>query len=176
MESSENDARVPPINMMSDTAESGERLDLREHFRRRLRECQVEARAYEIWLGLLTPARWLTVIGGILLSAIAGGVVLVAEYRVEGIPWRIWGARSAILASVLTGIHTGLHCDTHQTECRRLVQLYSGLATAYEAAPLLPGERLNVKFEELEARFEQAKSEAAASPPQWCRRRANRAD
>jgi len=163
------------MSTMSGTPDSDERTSLREHFRRRLRECQVEAKAYEIWLGLLTPVRWFTVIGGIVLSAIAGGIVLFAEYQVEGEPWRVHGAVCAIFASVLTGIHTGLHCDSHQTECRRLVQLYSGLATAYEAAPLLPGERLNVKFEELEARFEQAKSEAAASPPQWCRRRANSA-
>jgi hypothetical protein len=146
---------------------------LRAHFRKRQRDCYVEKDAYAIWLALLTPVRWFTVIGGIVLSAVAGAVVLLAEYRVIGDQWRVYGAICAITASVLTGIHTALNCDAHQTECRRLVQLYSGLESRFEAASILPAERIEATFDELEAKFEEAHVEAAASPPEWCRRRAN---
>ena len=147
--------------------------EVREHFGRRQRESLAEKNAYETWLNLLTPLRWITVTGGIVLSAAAGGVALLAEYRVGYEDWRIYGAVCAIIASILTGIHTSLNCDAHQTECRRLVQVYSGLEAAFEAAPLMKGNRLDAKFDELEAKFIEAKSEAAASPPQWCRRRSN---
>lgn len=157
---------------MKETVEEREPTDLRAHFHKRQRECHVEKSSYETWLGLLTPVRWVTIIGGIVLSAVAGGVVLLAEYWPPGESWRVYGAGCAIVASVLTGIHTSLNCDAHQTECRRLIQLYSGLEGAYEAAPLVTRDRLRMRFDELEAKFQEARSEATASPPQWCRRHA----
>jgi hypothetical protein len=157
------------MTSMSETIESGERTELREHFRRRQRECQAEKEAYETWLGLLTPLRWFTVIGGIILSAAAGAIVLLAEYRPGHEEWRLYAAMSAIVASMLTGLHTGLDCDVHQAECRRLAQVYSGLETAYESAPLGTDERQRLRFEQLETKLQEAKSEAAATPPRWCR-------
>lgn len=97
------------------TSQPADRSRLIEHLRKRQHDCEVEKQAYAIWLGLLTPVRWFTIIGGIVLSAVAGGAVLLAEYRVIGDGWRIYGAACAIVASVLTGIHTALNCDAHQT-------------------------------------------------------------
>lgn len=53
-----------------------------------------------------------------------------SERLSAGDGWRVYGAVCAIIASILTGIHTALNCDAHQTECGRLVQLYSGLESA----------------------------------------------
>ena len=44
----------------------------------------------------------------------------------------LWEPRLGALAgALLTAIHRGLDREAHQTECRRLVQAYNGLAVRY---------------------------------------------
>jgi hypothetical protein len=133
-------------------------------FRQREQQCAIERRALEMWLGLLTPLRWLTVSGGIVFSAIAGATILGKHDLLVG-SWPVVGGVCALTASILTGLHTGLKCESHQAECRRLIQVYLSLEAAYQAARLLPPTELALRQSALEERFEQARSNAAASAP-----------
>lgn len=61
----------------------------------RERQCRIEYRAYGGWLALLTPLRWFTVSGGIVLSALAGATVfsqpeILGErclFTLASLPW-----------------------------------------------------------------------------------------
>ncbi len=142
--------------------------DVMELFSRRERECQLRARALELWLATLTPLRWGTVIGTTILSAIAGAAVLSKAVK----HWDIIGGVCALLAAVLSGLHAGLKCDAHQSECRRLIQVYEGLKDTYEAARLSPPTDLMTRQAQLEEKFGDATKNAAAAAPNHYRRRA----
>lgn len=139
----------------------------------RERQCRIEQRAYGRWLGILTPLRWFTVAGGIILSALAGATVL-GKPQLFGDQWPVYGGVLALVASILTGLHTVLHCDTHQAECRRLVQLYESLEAGFQGARARPESEMPRYVEELEAKFAEAKAKAAAAPPRSFRERAER--
>ena len=141
--------------------------------RQRERQCRIEYRAYGGWLALLTPLRWFTVSGGIVLSALAGATVF-SQPVFLGAQWPIYAGVFALVASILTGLHAALNCDAHQAECHRLIQLYQSLETGYQAASALPSSDIPQHFKELEAKFEDAKLKATASPPTYFRERAER--
>jgi hypothetical protein len=155
---------------MSDTDEQTRLLQL---FVQRERQCRIEHRAYDIWLSRLTPLKWLTIGGGTILSALAGATVL-GKPEFLGAQWPIFGGVCALASSILTGLHTALKCESHQTECHRLIQLFSSLEASFQAAQALPTSQLQEKFKELEPKFEEARMKATASPPAWCRKRAER--
>src|SRR5882724_4043769 len=133
---------------MSDSIEQTRLLKL---LRERERQCRVEHLAYGRWLGILTPLRWVTVSGGTVLSALAGATIFSKTVFV-GKQWPIYAGVFALVASVLTGLHTALKCDAHQAECHRLIQLYQSLETGYQAAYALPPADVPSRFRELEAR------------------------
>jgi hypothetical protein len=113
------------------------------------------------------------VAGGTILSALAGATVFSKPVFL-GEQWPIYAGVFALVASILTGLHTALHCDAHQAECRRLIQLYQSLETGFQAAHALPAPEIPQRFKDLEAKFEEAKLKATASPPTFFRERAER--
>jgi|SRR3954471_24261652 hypothetical protein len=139
----------------------------------REQQCRVEYRAYGRWLALLTPLRWVTVAGGTVLSALAGATIF-SRPDFLGEQWPLYAGVFALAASILTGLHTALNCDAHQSECHRLIQLYQSLEGRFQAASVLAPDDLRKGFTELEARFDDARTTAMASPPTYFRDRAER--
>jgi hypothetical protein len=137
----------------------------------RQRHCRIEYIALSGWLSFLTPLRWITIAGGTILSALAGATVL-SNGAFLGSAFKIYSGIFALTASILTGLHTALHCDTHQAECRRLIQLYESLELAFQATLALPPSEIPRRFHELEAALHEAKLKATATPPMRYRRRA----
>src|SRR5437764_532428 len=87
---------------MTQTSEAVDSARVLEHFRLRERQCLVEHRAYSKWLAPLTPLRWITVIGGIALSGLAGIIVLLCEYQRLSNDWRPTGGIFALVATIFT--------------------------------------------------------------------------
>ena len=98
------------------------------------RNCRREIIAYSEWLGWLTPLRWISVGGGVVLSATAGFAILL-----DSLPnGKIISASLAFAASIMTGLHVALKCDAHQAECRRLIQAFRSLSLQIAACKELP--------------------------------------
>jgi hypothetical protein len=90
-------------------------------------ECEIDAKAYSIWLSQLVPANLVLVVGASLLSLVAGASLLVDQ----GIISKKAAGILALVSSGFTIIHNKLNCDQHQAECRRLQSLYQGLSEDY---------------------------------------------
>lgn len=141
-----------------------------DHLANRENLCRVEQRVYGKWLGVLTPVRWITVGGGILLSTLAGATVF-GRPEILGTKWALWSGVFAFGSAALTSLHTALGCDAHQAECRRLIQVYESLEAGYRAARFLPEAELQAERASLDRQFQETKLKAAASPPYWFGRR-----
>ena len=126
---------------------------------KRARECRVEARALQLWLGSLIPANLVLVVGAGLLALLAGASALtdfgVISPKTAGL--------MAVTSSALTLVHNLLGCDPHQAECRRLRSAYDGLAARYEAVLVEPPERRLEVLREVEAQRVSVKGGAAAA-------------
>ena len=103
--------------------------DLKSYIAERVKLCDAKGRAYAIWLGRLTPANLLFVVGAALLSLVAGASIL------QDFDWLTedQAAIAAFLSSAFTLIHTKLKCDPHQEECRRLRAQYDAMKLRYES-------------------------------------------
>jgi hypothetical protein len=133
-------------------------------------QCHIEWQALEMWLGFLTPLKWMTVGGGTVLSVVASATVLA---KVFGERSGLVGGLCALGAALLTGLHTALNCDAHQAACRRYIQLYKCLESAYQnAQTLAPSTQLAARQDDLQARFESVTSNATAAAPRRYRKRA----
>ncbi len=98
----------------------------------RIRLCKIERRSYEIWLQTLTPANFLLVgVGGIL--SLVAGLSIVTE---AGVVTPYVAGWIAVLGAVLTGLHNRLKCEPHQAECKKLANQFSELQTDYERLEL----------------------------------------
>jgi hypothetical protein len=137
----------------------------------RARQCHVETRAFQYWLDILTPLKWVTVGGSTILSALAGATVL-SKPEIFGHQWDVVGGVFALVSSALMGLHSVFRCDAHQVECHRLIQVFSSLESAFQAVPTLSGSELSLTFKRLEKKFQDSIEKATASPPGWCRRKA----
>jgi hypothetical protein len=126
-----------------------------------------------MWLGWLTPLRWFTVIGTTVLSALAGATILGAP-RLIGSSFPTFAGLCALGASILSVLHTALHCDAHQAECRRLINSYTALEAAFQALQTFPQAELKARANELEKIYEDTLKAAMASPPVLLRKRATK--
>jgi hypothetical protein len=134
-------------------------------------DCRREEMAYRAWLGVLTPLKWTCVSGGVVFSA-AAGVSILWEALPHG---KAISAALAFSASALTGLHSALKCDAHQSECHRLIQAFRSLGTQYAASKSLgPPERVE-RRNALNIRLGQLIETATARPASWCYDRADRA-
>lgn len=90
--------------------------------------CKRERRAYEIWLETLTPANFLLVGVGGVMSLVAGlSIITKAELiQPQTAGW------IAVVGALLTGLHNRLKCDPHQKECIKLANQFAELQTEYE--------------------------------------------
>jgi hypothetical protein len=138
----------------------------------RERQCKIERRALEMWLGALTPLRWFTTAGSIVLTTFAAATGLGTRLFSES--WTIVGGACALVAAILTGLHTGFDCDAHQSECRRLIQLYSSLEAAYQNLIVMPPAERLPQYKALEEKFNDARTMATASAPSSYKLRAER--
>lgn len=90
-------------------------------------ECAIDAKAYSICLANLVPANIILVVGGALLSLVAGASLLTEQ----GIINKQTAGVLALVSSGFAIIHTKLNCDEYQAECKRLKRLYEGLSEDY---------------------------------------------
>ena len=133
------------------------------------RDCEREEMAYRAWLRLLTPLRWTCVSGGVVFSTAAGVSVLW-----DGLPHgKVISAILAFSAAILTGLHTRLNCDAHQSECRRLIQAFKSLRDQYkDLGDLRPLEEAEQR-KALNKQRAKLKETATAIPATWCYSRAD---
>ena len=143
-------------------------LDL---FSQREYELKVEQRAFEIWLGVLEPFGAFSRACGIVLPLVAG-FTLLGQSKYLGGTWELISGSLALMAAILTGIHTGLKCDDHQAECRRLIKSFKSLVEGYQAARITDENELKTRFNELEARLKELRDSTDIRPARWCTRRA----
>ena len=136
-------------------------VDNNKRIEKRIQLCKLERRSYEIWLNTLSPANFLLVgIGGV-LSLIAG-LYIVSEATI--IDPRIAGW-IAIAGAALTGLHNRLKCEPHQKECKRLANQFAELQTDYERLELETDEQeRKIQLMSLEQKLATVRAGRGASP------------
>jgi len=87
---------------------------------RREYECHIQRRSLEMWLGWLNPIRWLMVSVTTILSALAAATVL-ARTSLWASHYQTYAGLCALGSAILSGLHTNLRCDPHQSEGSRLI-------------------------------------------------------
>lgn len=130
---------------------------------KRLLDCCSRRRALEMWLGMLKPLRWITVIGSVSLSAIAGAAFLTKTGSSSTGP--LVAGICAITASILSLLHTTFKCDEHQANCARLIGSYESLEASFETLQLTREEPHESEVKMLENRYEELVAESAAIAP-----------
>lgn len=135
-------------------------------------ECGERATFFDSQLRFFSKTNWITVLVPSLLGVVAGSALFAkSDSNWLGIETSIWIGIGTLLAAILTAIHKGLDCDAHQTECRRLVQVYRGLEVRYRTlaqieTPSIVDELLVLDSELGELR----QSQMATINPQWLRK------
>jgi hypothetical protein len=99
-----------------------------------------------------------------ILSALAAATIL-GKTSLLGIKYDTFAGLCALGSAILSGIHTSLRCDPHQTECRNLIADYDSLEAGFQSVALLEGPASSAKLEELESRYEKILSSARAAAP-----------
>jgi len=137
----------------------------------RVRDCELQRRAFEIWLSALMPANLILVVGAGLLSLFAGASILT-QSRV--ITTQTAGFM-ALASAALTLIHNLLRCDPHQAECRRLRRAYEELRIRYHSLDAFTDEtEIRKQLVELDKERATIAGGANATPAVWSTARAAR--
>ncbi len=90
-------------------------IDLKERIEERIKLCKIEKRSYQIWLKTLTPANFLLVgVGGVL--SLLAGLSIVTEAQLVETTTAGW---LAVVGAALTGLHNRLKSEPHQAECMK---------------------------------------------------------
>jgi|GEM_PF-2961641 len=133
--------------------------DEKEVCARREIECKIESYAFNKRLKLFGYTNWVTVIVPSLLAVTAGSALFATD------KWRPVIAGIILIGALLTAIHKSLDCDAYQTECRRLIQAYNGLATRYRTLHEVQKDNWLKDFLELESRLAELREGATAKLP-----------
>lgn len=139
--------------------------NLKLEARKKSIQCDIAAKAHAICLARLAPANILLVVGGSLLSLIAGASLLVEQ----GIISKQTAGVLALVSSGFAIIHSKMNCDQYQAECKRLQSLYEGLSEDYSSLQIESDvKKLYSKLEAINKECAQVKKSAGASPPLNC--------
>lgn len=130
------------------------------------RECLVQTRAFEIWLDVLAPIRWLTIFITVFFPALAG-LTVVENIAVMGMPWQDTAATLTFFASIVAALHSAFKCDAHQAACKTLAPLYSSLADDFAAAVLLEDKVLAKRTQDLLKKLSDLKKATTETPIRW---------
>jgi len=133
--------------------------DEKEVCARREIECKVESYAFTKRLKLFGYTNLITVIVPSLLAVSAGSAFFATD------DWKLFIGITVLIGALLTAIHKGLDCDAYQTECRRLIQAYNGLAARYRTLHEVQKEHWLDDFLELENRLAELREGATAKLP-----------
>ena len=133
----------------------------------RQKECNQKALYFESRLRFFSRTNWITVIVPSLLGVIAGSALFSTTNP-------IWLGIGTLIAALLTATHKGLDCDSHQAECRRLVQAYRGLETRYRTISDIKSDTTCKQLVKLEEQLAELKeSQLATASPQWLKDKVN---
>jgi hypothetical protein len=133
-------------------------------------ECRRETIAYREWLSFLRPLGWFCLAGGVIFSGAAGVSILWSTFQ----GGKIVSALLAFTASALTGLHGVLKCDSHQTECRKMIQSLKSLSTEIALCKTLNPAEQTERRDRLVTQLIRLIKKVDASPAPWCYRRADR--
>lgn len=136
-------------------------IDYNKRIRERLQLCKLERRSYEIWLKTLSPANFLLVgLGGIL--SLVAGLSIITEAGLIDTKVAGW---IAVLGAALTGLHIRLKCEPHQSECKKLVNQFAELQTDYERLELETDEQeRKIQLMSIEQKLSAIRAGRGASP------------
>jgi hypothetical protein len=137
----------------------------------RILECKRERCAYEMWLQRLSPANAMLVgLGGVI--SLVSGLSIVTKAELVSANVAGWGA---VLGAALTGLHTRLKCDSHQTECKKLACQFGEIETEYERLQMVDDPRVRQKeLLLLEHKLAAIRAGQGAKPSEGCVKRAAR--
>jgi hypothetical protein len=93
----------------------------------KLTESKIMALAYSSTLSALVPANFVLVVGAALLSLVAGATIL----KENNILTKVESGILALLSGALTIIHSKLGCEQYQSECKKFLSFYRGMAEDY---------------------------------------------
>ena len=124
-------------------------------------KCRIKSKAYSIWLTALAPANLVLVVGGALLSLVAGSSLLIEQ----GLITKAEAGVMALASAGFAIIHKSLNCDHHQAECKKLKNFFSSMAESYDDLRLIEDEgKLKDKLEELNTEYNHILKNKTADP------------
>lgn len=135
----------------------------------RIKLCKIERRSYEIWLNALTPANFLLVgVGGVL--SLVAGLSIVSEAKLVEPYVAGW---VVVVGALLTGLHNRLKCEPHQAECKKLGNQFAELQTDYERLELESDDQTRKEqLMSLEQKLAAIRAGRGASAAEYCVNRA----
>lgn len=145
--------------------------EILNYLEKKQKECLVQKKAYEKWLRIVTPLRWLAIFVSVVAPAIVGLKVSGGIFA----DWQLICASVLFTSAIASGLHTGLKCDVHQQECLRLAKQYESLANKFELAKTETSNLLEQRKEELGKKYSDLIENTLTTPAQWCLNSATRA-
>ena len=122
-----------------------------EHYSKIVCERKLECESYyfllERRLTKFSILNWFTVLLPSILGVGAASIYFAGPEHKEII------AIFTGLAALLSAIHKGLNCESHQSECRRLMSEYRALVVAYRSLGDIEPEDYRVALLTLESKF-----------------------
>lgn len=148
-----------------------EKEDLLKLLRERELECRIQERSYQIWLKVLTPIRWSSISIGVVLPSLASVSVFS---KILGSHWQTISAIILLVSGAVSGLHSALKCDAHQTESLRISKRFGLLAESYRELMMLMPDDLFVQAQVLNKEYKNMRENAAVTPAQWCYEKARK--
>ncbi len=148
-----------------------EKEDLLKLLRERELECRIQERSYQIWLKVLTPIRWSSISIGVVLPSLASVSVFS---KILGSHWQTISAIILLVSGAVSGLHSALKCDAHQTESLRISKRFGLLAESYRELMTLMPDDLFVQAQVLNKEYKNMRENTAVTPAQWCYEKARK--
>lgn len=153
------------LNHIPEAMTGVEKDDLIKLLKERELECRIHERSYQIWLKVLTPIRWSSISVGVILPSLASVTVFSEIWEAN---WQIISGSVLLISGIVSGLHSALKCDTHQTESTRMSKRYSLLAENYRELLLLMPNDLYEQAKALGKEYKQLRENTLVTPAQWC--------
>ncbi|SEP08470.1 hypothetical protein SAMN05444671_4441 [Flavobacterium sp. CF108] len=149
--------------------------EIKQYFERKKIECLIQKTAYEKWLTVITPFRWMAIALGVILPAFLGISIFTESGLVTMSNWKIICSSVLLISSIVSGLHTALKCDSHQQECLRLSKQYESLANKFEFACTNNQDEIDSQKKILNEKYTELIENTSTTPASWCLNSAKKA-
>ncbi|MEI6946755.1 hypothetical protein V9K67_06090 [Paraflavisolibacter sp. H34] len=142
--------------------------EIKTYFDSKYQECLARKKAYDKWLGLLRPLRYLVIFFSAVLPLLTGSTILLDLGIINKNNWKTLCTGILFVSGIALAADKRFKLDALYEDALKTGKRYQALANRYQEAKTLGRDEIVPGKKALAEKLNDLEESTTMAPPQWC--------